>query len=486
MPNATACRGQWLPRPAVCHARLNELARAVTQCRLESLRGKPGDPHVKARVWTSGRQPNHLEERRGGLDQLGKEYVGSTFVLLLGTATAQGLFAAAMLLTARQLGPAGYGPYAACLAVCGLSSVLFDLGLDTWLLREGAHEPTSLRRLLGSTLVIKTILGIPWILAMAVVLPKLNPVAFPTLLVSLCALAIWLDALFMAGMSGLKALMRNQATAVSVFISRAILLAGTVLLISHAARGAASFAFARVVAGLATVLLLLRHPGFSIPKLDVVWFKRIAWEALPFAASAVLTMIYMRADVAIIALALDARVTGLYSAASGLINALFFVPATVYSVAVPALVRALGEPEQTSPDRLLMLTFAAFAAVGCSLWGGLWLCGDRILLALLGNGFAESRSILLVLGPILLLKSLSFGLAAVLVAAGWQYARSGAQAVSALANVTLNVLVVRAYGAIGVAWVYVFSEIILLAAYAVLCRRWWRGGQAQIPEKRKV
>lgn len=420
------------------------------------------------------------------MDQLGKQYVGSTFVLLLGTATAQGLFAVAMLLTARQLGPAGYGPYAACFAVCALSSVLFDLGLDTWLLREGAHEPPSLRRLLGSTLAIKTILGVPWILGMTIVVPKLNPSTFPTLLMFVCALAIWLDALFMAGMSGLKALMRNQATAVSVFISRAILLTGTVLLMSRAAHGAASFAFARVVAGLTSVLLLLRYPGFSTPKFEFVWLKRIAWEALPFAASALLTMIYMRADVIIIALALDARVTGLYSAASGLINALFFVPAAVYGVAVPALVRALDKPEQTRLDHLLMLAFAAFAAVGCALWGGLLMCGDRILLALLGNSFAESRSVLFVLSPILLLKSLSFGLAAILVAAGWQYARSGAQALSALTNVTLNVLVVRAYGPIGVAWVYVFSEIILLAAYGVLGRRWWRGWQAQISEKRKV
>jgi len=388
-----------------------------------------------------------------------------------------------MLLTARQLGPAGYGPYAACFAVCGLTSVLFDLGLDTWLLREGAHEPPSLRGLLGGTLAIKIVLGVPWILGMAMVVPKLNPTAFPALLMSLCALSIWLDALFMAGMSGLKAVMRYKAAAATVFLSRAMLLIGTVLLISRAAHDAASFTVPRVMAGLTSVLLLFRYPGFSASRLEIGRLTRIAREALPFAASALLTMIYMRADVIIIALALDATVTGLYSAASGLINALFFVPAAVFSVAVPVLVRALGEAEQTRVDFLLMLTFAGFAALGCSLWAGLLICGDRILLALLGNSFAESRSILFVLSPILLLKSLSFGTAAILVAAGWQYARSGAQAVSALTNIALNVLVVRAYGPIGVAWVYVFSEIILLAGYGLLGRRWWRGWKAQIRQR---
>jgi len=188
-------------------------------------------------------------------------------------------------------------------------------------------------------------------------------------------------------------------------------------------------------------------------------------------------VVYMRADVTIVAISLDEQSTGLYSSASSLVNALFFIPATIYSVAVPALVRVLDGEGREGLAQMLLLTFSAFALVGCALWGGIWLSAPRLLLFLLGEDFAASGPILAVLSPILLLKSLSFALAALLVAGGWQYHRTVAQAFSALTNAGLNILIVRRYGVLGVAWVYVLSEMVLLLGYAILGWRWWHVGR---------
>jgi len=250
------------------------------------------------------------------------------------------MIAAATLLTARQLGASAYGQYAGFVAASGMASVAFSLGLNTWLLREVARKPRSSRDLLGSALLIETLLGLPWILAVSLLMPKLDADAFPVSLMALIALAIWLDALFMAGLSALKGLMRSGTTALSLWLSRGLRLRGVALLAWQGHRIGVLYAGAAVVAGAVSILLIVGRPGFTIPRGWADSLGRVGSEVAPFAVSAVLIMVYMRADVTIVAITLDKQATGLYSSASSLMSALFFIPNAIYSVAIPALVAA--------------------------------------------------------------------------------------------------------------------------------------------------
>jgi O-antigen/teichoic acid export membrane protein len=72
------------------------------------------------------------------------------------------------------------------------------------------------------------------------------------------------------------------------------------------------------------------------------------------------------------------------------------------------------------------------------------------------------------LSPLLLVKSINFGLGALLTTAGLQARRTAVQMLVATFNVCANLVAVRTWGIIGVALIYVISETLLCTGYALI------------------
>jgi O-antigen/teichoic acid export membrane protein len=408
-----------------------------------------------------------------------QKVIGNVIALFSGTAAAQAMTAVAIFLTARNLGVAAYGQYAACFALAGLSAVIFNLGLDTWLLREGGQGRISLGRLVGSSLTLKVLAGGPWLAIIVILAPKLNPSSFVPKLVLISAAAMWLDGVFLTGLSAFKASLRNQVTSVLTTASRSGLLAATGMLIAAGHRDVTTYAWARLmVMGLSAVIALVMLCGTEKLRVDPVVLKRAGRETLPFALSDALTAVYMQADVTIIATKIGEQAVGLYSPAASLVNALFLVPGAVYGVMVPVLSRLIVD-NSARVQQAIRCTIIALIALGAALWIGVALLARPIIRLTLGGGFAQSGNVLEVLSAILFFKSCSFAMATILVAVGWQGRRVIAQAISAVANVVLNLLIVQRWGIAGVAWVYVFTEVTLLIGYIALVA-WWRRERMQM------
>jgi hypothetical protein len=81
--------------------------------------------------------------------------IANIATLFSGSIVAQGMTALTLLLTARQLQVDSYGQYAACITLTSMLSILFSLGLDIWLLREGGKAPHQIGDLAGSVLGVK-------------------------------------------------------------------------------------------------------------------------------------------------------------------------------------------------------------------------------------------------------------------------------------------------------------------------------------------
>jgi O-antigen/teichoic acid export membrane protein len=87
------------------------------------------------------------------------------------------------------------------------------------------------------------------------------------------------------------------------------------------------------------------------------------------------------------------------------------------------------------------------------------------LVPLLGNNYLMSKQLLLILSPIMLFKSISFGLATLLVARSLQSKRLIPQVIIAVFDVLLVVLLIPRFGATGVAWAYLIAELFLSIGY---------------------
>ena len=392
--------------------------------------------------------------------------------LFSGSLVAQGMTAAALLLTARQLSVEGYGQYAACVSLTSLASILFSLGLDLWLLREGGREPQRLAAYTGSVLGIKAGFGAAWIGILFLLAPMMQQETYPASLLRWSVLLIWLDTVFATLLTAFKAGMRSRAPSALEASADALWCSLTVGLILLGIRQPASYLVVRViVSSLAfCASLALFRKGFGL-RFDLALARQALRGAFPFAASEFLGMVTMRADVVIVGLTLGKIATGLYSPAVGLINMAFLAPLAVYQVAVPVLSNLYQDQPQQARRTAKRFIFLA-TALGVVL-SAAFLAAAPLVVYLLGDSFQGSVAILRILSLVLLFKSISLVLAAIILATGQQARRSLIQAVAAGFNILSNLAVVYLYGINGVAWVYVITEVILITGYGWIVWRKW-------------
>lgn len=416
----------------------------------------------------------------------------NVLTLLSGSVIGQACLAVATLLTARLLGHETFGQYAACFALGSLTSTAFTFGMDGWLLQQGRATGLELDEQMSNSLLIRALLGLPWFLALGLLAPRLNPSAYPDTLIWFVAATLWLDGLLAACLSAFKAALQNHLTSLLVAASAGGLLGATLLLLAAGVEDVRTFAAVR---GLVSLLLL----AGTLATLHTRGRLRPRWQTLapilpasaPFALSELLFLVYLKADLAIVAAQLGKEATGLYAPASSVIGALFLVPSALYMVMVPVLSRVLAETNSSTPEvrhaayrRLSVLLrhlTLAVVAIGVALTLGTALVAHPLTHLLLGHDYALTGTLLQILSPLLLFKAGSYGAAALLVAGGWQAQRVQVQALVALLNAALNLLLVQQVGLVGVAWIYVLTEALLCLGYTLLARKRLRGKNANTP-----
>jgi len=400
-----------------------------------------------------------------------KTIVANIVTLFSGSAVAQGIGAITFILTARQLGPEQYGQYTSSLALATFCSIVFSLGLNIWLLREGGRSPNQISSLVGSVVTIVAGLGAVWIIVMFIIAGLINSSSLPEDLVRIASVIIWLDSLLLIILTGFKSILRNKINSIIQASTAILILIMTILLIWSGEQQAAWYMIARVVI-LATSLSISFVISWRIISLasDRKTIKTALRESPPYAVSEFLAWTYMRADVLIIAFFLDDYSVGLYAPAEGIINALYIVPLAIHFVMVPVLSNLFPKDIKQA-----WLTTRRFFYVLLIVGLGLFLLvffGAEYIILLLGPSYSGSFEILRILSIILFLHSISFGTAGILVAIKQQSQRTIVQAIAVLFNITLNIYVIDQWGITGIAVVYVLTELILLLGYGFIVARY--------------
>jgi len=354
-----------------------------------------------------------------------------------------------------------FSVYTSCYAATGVSAFLFSWGMDTWLLRESASSK-DLLALAGGVLRNKAVMGLMWGSLLVIGLPLLRPDIFSRMLLVVCVIDTWCDSCLNTQIACLNINKQYPAIPKLIMLSRFGRLVGAITLVLAGGISPFLFGLVRSFFSLAAFLLSWRytHPRLRHLPAGIHIFRR----SLPYAASDILAQIYVQADVTILALMSSKAVIGLYSTAEGIINALFIIPTTAFLLVVPTLSRlADHEPERFRPA--IKKSFLGFLMLGLALISLTLFFGGLIAEALLGPQYRTSGQLLVLMSPILFMKALEFGCIAILVSAGRQSKRLVPQALSAATNVLLNIWMIPIAGIFGVALVYVFSEVILIAGY---------------------
>jgi O-antigen/teichoic acid export membrane protein len=279
--------------------------------------------------------------------------------------------------------------------------------------------------------------------------------------------------------SSFKAALQNQATLVLVSVPQILFLCVTVGLIALGVDSLLLFLTARFMVALsgaiAAIIVLVHLIGLEF---DWRLVRPTLGQALPFAASMALALIYGRADIVIVGQWLGEEQAGLYAPASTLVTALFLIPAAIYGVMLPVLSRVHAAEQAPALQRITRQFLAVSATMGVILGGSVALMADPIVRIIYGEAFGQSAAVLAILGGVLFLRCIVFSLAAIIVAVGWQKWRVMAQVAAATLSIGLNLLIVNQWGILGVAKVYVVTEAVLVVGYLSLVV-WWQRSQAR-------
>lgn len=390
----------------------------------------------------------------------------------VGTAASQFVMMIYTLLVARFLEPALYGQFSGSYALTGLTAFIVNLGMDTLLLRE-KDSLQSPRQWVGRVLQAKIKLGLLWVVLLIPISALIRPDVFSPILMLVCALDIWFDGAIVTIIAGLNIQSRYRAAARIIFIYRLARLAGALIIVLVGGISPLSFALGRLVAtfgGFAAATVVLAP---DIKARGTSSTRQIIRMAVPFGASELLTMVYMQADVSLLIILGGTTAAGLYSPASGLVNALFVIPSTLFLISLPILSRRYNEDPERLPGMLFRLTLV-FLGVGVALFLVTGMAAGWILRWLLGPKYLVTSVLVGWLSPLLLFKSLGFGWASFIVAIGWQKRRLIPQAFSAIFSISLNLWAIPRLGIPGVALVYILSEVLLAVGYGMLAVLWLR------------
>lgn len=368
------------------------------------------------------------------------------------------------IVVARYLGPEDYGYFATGYSLVGLWSFVISMGMDTWLLQKSKNTEQT-KKLSGEILIAKLLIFIIWAPLLTIGINRINSVAIEFLII--CVFDILFDSMSITLIYGLNIQQDYHKVASTLSISRLGRLISAIFLISLGFRNPilfAAFRFFFTLVGFVMALITLR-PDIKIKQLEI---KRVTIrELLPFGLSEMFAQVYIMADVSLLAILSGKTQVGLYSPATNMLSALFVIPNSLYLYLLPKFSKEIALHNQI-PKREIIVSLLGFSLIGLTLFLGIVVSAEWFIPILLGDGFEQTKRLLVGLSPIIIFKSLQFGLIAIIVAAGLQKFRLVPQFMVAVINVILNIMFVPKLGAEGAVLAYNLSEFILTIGYGVI------------------
>jgi len=382
-----------------------------------------------------------------------------------GGMTAQLIMMVYALIVARSLGPEQLGVYNGMYAILGVSITLVNFGLDQWMLNE-AHKYHSVQIVSGKIIIIKLILGLVWGLLCMIVLPLTRPNYFTVGLILFGVGDVISDVIFNSIVSSWSITRNIRDINLMLLLSRIGKFFLLVVLIFI------NYVYPMTIVGSRFFIsflvlvssLLMFKPILSGQKIKDL--ARILKKSTDFGLSEVFAMIYANIDVAILSF-YSITDTGMYSPASGIIHALFIIPNSIFIFLLPKYSKKINGQDKILFGSLSIKILSIFIISGFILFLSLYISGEFLVSFLLGANFIGTGQVLIILSPIMLFKSISFGLALLIIITGNQRKRLVTQLAVSIFNILFNLILIPLFGLTAVAWVYTISEFLLMLGYLV-------------------
>ncbi|MDO8735472.1 MAG: flippase [Thermoleophilia bacterium] len=378
------------------------------------------------------------------------------------------------LYLARRLGPGDFGKYMFAFSLAEIFSILGDLGLHEYSIREMARRPELLRERLPGILVLKTLLSSTSAIIMVAILPLLGKDRATSIAVIAFALAQIGYSWFYASTIAFAARQDLHIQAFLWLMEKILFAAAGVVVIAATGNDfvlvAFSNTFVQFFGGALAVWIAWRKYGPWVLRLDTGKWKGYIRSALPFGLIVAFFLVYFRIDSVMISFFRSDEEVGQYGAAYNLVSALLFLPAGLVGAMFPRLAGLYKSPDDNL-DAPFQRAARWLLAMSLPMAVGIWLLSTQLLTALLGDTYLPAATAFAILGWTLPVWFITFLQGNLLTLVERQKAVALVGLVNMILNVGLNLYIIPRYGFAGAAVTTLITEMMGLTQMFWLLKR---------------
>lgn len=368
-----------------------------------------------------------------------------------------------LIYLARYLGEVGFGKYSFALSFTALFSIIANLGMNNYIIREIARNKELTNEYLTNVSVIKLLLSF---IAFGLIVLTINLMDYPkdtTYAVYLFGIYMILISFVLTFRSIFQAYERMGYDA-AVGVIEYIILFSLVLFVLFSGYGLIELAYVYIFVGIVAVSLSFSIIVIKIakpkPAIDFSLWKTLIVGSIPFALNALFGVLFFRIDTVMLSVLKNDAAVGIYNAAYNPLLALGVIP----TVFIAALYPVMSRYFVSSKDSLEILTGLSskyMAILGFPVAMGCFVLADRFIALFYLDQFSASIIAFQILALFIPLRFVSSVTGTLLTSINRQSLRTVSVGLSALFNIVLNAALIPYLSYIGASIATVLSEVLL-------------------------
>jgi len=343
----------------------------------------------------------------------------------------------------RYLGVHAVGRLNLATSLWAIGAIGISFGLDTFLIKEVARQPTRASELVGRIFVLRALLFIAVFAAMAVYAHLAHYPQETIRVIYVIGVATMLSQCISAVQAALQGLERMHLMSLGNIVGKAIVTCVSIPL-ALLGQPVSVIAMTYVLAAGVGLWLQLRHLNRLHPirlALELHGVGDLLRAGFPYLLSGAFLVLYVQIDVVIISWFVDERNVGWYGTASQLLGTLLFVP-TVYVAAVtPSLYRS-GTTSPNEVARLMRRGFDFLVLLGIPIGFGVAAVADPFIALLYGPQFVGSGPVLALFGIALIFMYQNMLIGQSLVSTDRQYAMTALVGTATLCTIPIDMVLI--------------------------------------------
>lgn len=366
---------------------------------------------------------------------------------------------------ARYLGTEGFGILSFALAFTGMFSVLADMGLNTFMIREVSRDLSARDKYVSNIFVIKTLLAVLTLFLIVVTINLLNYPPETILVVYILALNIIFNSISGIFNSTFQAYQKMEWQSLGTILNSTLLLAA-VLITIYLNLDVVAFAscYLLVSAVVLSYSFIIYIWKFNLPnfQVDFSFWRPTLGEAWYFGLIGIFSTVYVWIDTIILSFFQGNQAVGIYNAAYRLVLVYLFIP-TVFNMSIFPVMSQFFINAPDSLKKTVEKYFDFMVIIGTPLAMGTTVLASEIILLIFGAQYLGSIIALQILVWSSLFIFLNSPLVQLMASIDRQQTLTRIVAICMVVNIVLNLIFIPRYSYLAASIITVITEFLVLA-----------------------